>query len=158
MNNKESNGIKAIIDDITYVPNNREVRMKAAFWAKYQTNPVYQAGDIPALADIVSTLNSSSIEKSWKKDGFKEWFLNSDEFRQKSRYLATRAQEELEGLLAMPVGEGGIKASEKLSAIKLAFDLEGSYQKKQKEVKMLDAAIDKMNPAELESYIAKLEG
>ena len=155
MNKNDIKNISNAISSKIYTPSNVEVRMKSAFWAKWTNHPSYVSGDIPAnLAMIVNVLGNSTIEKYWSKEGFRDWFLNSDEYIQRVEYLATRALDVVEGVLA---GGEGIKASDQLKAASMMMEAAGKLNKKKAEVRYLDASLDKMDAKELEAYIAKLE-
>jgi len=155
MNKDDIKNISSAISSKIYTPSNVEVRMKTSFWAKWTNHPSYIAGDIPAsVSMIVNVLGNSTIEKYWSKEGFREWFLNSDEYIQRVEYLANRALDVVEGVLA---GGEGIKASDQLKAASMMMEAAGKLNKKKAEVRYLDASLDKMDAKELEAYISKLE-
>lgn len=155
MNKEDIKNISSAISSKIYTPSNVEVRMKTSFWAKWTNHPSYVSGDIPAsVSMIVNVLGNSTIEKYWSKEGFREWFLNSDEYIQRVEYLANRALDVVEGVLA---GGEGIKASDQLKAASMMMEAAGKLNKKKAEVRYLDASLDKMDTKELEAYISKLE-
>lgn len=72
--------------DLIYRPSELQRKAKIRFWAKMDSNPL-QDRDSVTLEAVKRMTGSGTIEKWWKEPGFKDWFLNSEEHKQRLEYL-----------------------------------------------------------------------
>jgi len=142
--------LEKTIMDLVYTPSHTERRVKAAYIASLEENPVL--GDQPTIASVSALTGDSRIAKWWSKPGFKEWFLNKDEFRQKVEYLATAALDTIEEIMA----DGDANPSSRIAAAKLMMEAARKLPKAgDNGGKFADDRINEMTQKELEIYIAK---
>ena len=94
--------INRLIND-TFRPTEAQRRAKAAFLAAL-TDPTCAIFDVKSIsAGQAATLcHNDSVHTWWKQPGFKAWFLNKDETRQKIKYLTDKALEAATQVLEDP--------------------------------------------------------
>lgn len=137
-----------ILDDLVFMPSTMQRRIKAAFWTKFSQNPIADVGSITAeLAARIA--GNQNVKKWWSQPGFQEWFLNEDEFRQKLEYLAHLALDTIEEVLLNP--DANVNA--KSSMAKLIFEAAHKMPSKWQNTKYMDEQIQRMDLAQLESFI-----
>lgn len=142
--------LAAAAEDLGFQPEPDHRRVKAAFWAKFYEDPKMDR-DRVTLAAVQQYLPDYRLRKWWSMPGFKEWFTNKDEWRQKQEYLVMLAQDEAERILL----DRNANANAKVGLIKFLVESIGRASPKMKEVKMLDDAIHKMTPEQLEEFVKK---
>jgi hypothetical protein len=138
-----------VVGDLIFRPSYEQVQVKAAFWAKFSANPLTdtQNIDLPTAQKFV---NDPRLEKWWTHYGFKEWFLNEEEFLQRLQAIAFLALGTLEEVLMNP----DANPSARVNAAKLAFEAANKMpQKWQKGPQYLDTDIQKMDQAQLENFL-----
>ena len=81
--------------------------------------------------------------------GFKEWFLNEEEFAQKALALAHLALGSLEEVLTNP----DANPSARVKAAKLAIEVANKMPQRWQKTVYLDDQIHKMDRAQLESFL-----
>lgn len=136
------------VDDLTYEPSDAERRAKAQFWAKYYDDPKMDRNSI-SLAAVLDYTGDSRISRWWGKPGFKEWFCNKDEWRQRQEYLVNLAQSVAEDILLDPKAN----PTAKVALIKFLTESIGRAEARIRETKMLDAAVHNMTAEQLEEFI-----
>ena len=139
--------VASLVDDIVYIPSHAEAKLKAEFWVKWQDGPVRSADKITSAA-VAQVLGRQTLNKSWSKVGFKEWFTNSDEFRISAEQYALEAIE-----ITRQVMYQGEKDADKLKAARTLMELGNKFATKQSEIVVADAAIQKMDVSELKEFI-----
>ena len=140
------------VTEITYVPKKLDIKLKAKFWAAYTQQPYYEEGRIPKFTEVRQILNTSSIDKKWKSELFKEWFLDNNTGIAK---LFAERDNMINNLIAITQGDG--KDSDKLKAMSMAFDLMNMGKKPKPIIKMIDSGIDKMEEHEIEAELQRIE-
>ena len=138
-----------VVGDLIFKPTYEQIQVKAAFWAKFSENPLVdsQSIDLPTVQRFV---NDPRLEKWWIHYGFREWFLNEEEFVQRLQAIAFLALGTLEEVLSNP----DANPSARVNAAKLAFEAANKMpQKWQKGPQYLDTDIQKMDQAQLENYL-----
>lgn len=138
------------LDDITFEPNPEMRKLKATFWTQYSTNPM-MSKDKVTMAAIQEATNDTRIRSWWAIDGFKDWFCNKDEWRQKQEYLAGLAQDCAEKILLDPRANPNAK----VALIKFITESVGKAEARIRETKMLDAQVHDMSPEQLQEFLMK---
>jgi hypothetical protein len=141
---------KVLQGELIYLPTPPQRKVKAAFWAVYNENPIMGVDKIN-LATVQQITGSAVVSKWWAKDGFKEWFLNKDETRQRLEYLFNLSLDTAEEILIDP--EANTNA--KVQMIKLLAELTNKMPQKWKQEKFLDENIQKMDKRQLEGFLKK---
>lgn len=150
MNKQDSKKLGAVLDDIIFIPSPIQRKVKAAFWSSYNDNPLFGRDKI-TLAAVESTISDYRLHKWWAQIGFKEWFTNKDEFKQRLEYLANLALDTIEEVLCNP----DANANARMNAAKLMLEAARKMPDKQGEVKYLDERVHTMSKKELEQFIKK---
>lgn len=140
--------VTQVMDDLIFAPNGDQRAVKAAFWAKYASNPLTDIDKITA-GIVQKIIPDSRLARWWSMYGFKEWFLNEDEFRQRIEYIAHLGLDALESILTDP----DANASARVNAAKLALEAANKMPQKWQNTKYLDDHIQKMDQAQLEQFI-----
>lgn len=150
---KVAGKIVEIISDITYVPTYEQRKVKTQFHNRLTDNPICEAHN--ATLAIVQQLvpGDRRITRWWADGGFRDWFLNRDEFRERAESLVHLALDTIEQIL----GDNKAQASARVSAAKLMMEVGRKMPSKSDNdtQKMLDAHISNMNEKELQEYIQK---
>lgn len=142
--------VAQVCDDLLFVPTPDQRQVKAAFWQRYSQSPVLDISKITGTY-VHKLVPDSRIPRWWSMFGFKEWFLNEDEFRQRLEYLANLSLDTLEAILTDP----DANHSARVNAAKLIFEASNKMPKKWEKVAYLDAGVQNMDQAQLESFIRK---
>ncbi len=145
---KAAQHLEIVASELTYIPSGEQRKSKSAFWARFNDNPLCEPQDI-TLAIALQFCNDERLTKWWPQDGFKEWFRNRDEFRQRVEYLVHQALDSLEYVLVDPKAQ----ASAKVNAAKLLMEVARKMPQKNQAEQFLDEKISSMSRKELEEYI-----
>jgi len=149
-NNKAAEILEIVSSELTYLPIPEQRKAKSAFWARFNENPTCEPQDI--TRELAIRLSGDNrITKWWGQDGFREWFRNRDEFRQRMEYLASLALDRLEALLCDPKAN----PSAQVNAAKLIMEVARKTPSKQAVERYLDEQIGQMDKKQLEDYIRK---
>lgn len=140
--------VKSDLDSGLYSPNLREEKLKAKFWQKFKPGPFGSVDNITAT-DIKKVTGSTVVDSSWKKPGFREWFLNQDEEREQIRFLFNKSLKVAEGMLVDPE----VNANARVNIIKMLAEMTGYLTKNKPEEKFSDESINKMNQDQLEEFL-----
>jgi hypothetical protein len=150
-NVKKSKELRSAIEaeiDMTCDISDEMRKVKAAFWAAYQDNPVHS---VITLSMVLQVTNENKVKQWWNLPGFKEWFCNKDEFRQRVEYLANVALDTIEQILINPDANPNARQN----AAKLMIEVANKMPSRHAKEKFLDAQIQEMGKRELEAYIRK---
>ncbi len=139
-----------VASELTYMPSPEQRKAKSAFWARFNDNPICDPQDI-SLAIALQFANDERLSRWWSQSGFKEWFRNRDEFRQRVEYLVHQALDSLEYVLVDPKAQ----ASAKVNAAKLLMEVARKMPQKQVAEQYLDEKIGQMSKQQLQEYIRK---
>lgn len=148
--NNTADILELVVDELTYLPSPEQRRAKSAFWARFSDNPICEPEDI-SLAVALRFSPDNRLSRWWIQPGFKEWFRNRDEFRQRMEYLANLALDSLEGILADPKAQG----TAKVNAAKLIMEVARKTPNKSQAEQFLDEKVSQMSRPQLEEYIKK---
>ena len=157
--NIATNSMLRVIDDgiaeLTFLPSPEHRRIKSAFWASIAENPILDpASDGVSLAAAQRITGDARLPRWWQLPGFKEWFANKDEFRQRVEYLANLALDVAEEVLL----DRDAHPSARVNMTKLVIEVANkipSRASQKDENKFLDARIAQMGREELEEFIRK---
>jgi hypothetical protein len=100
-------------------------------------------------ANVQKIIPDSRLPRWWSMYGFREWFLNEDEFKQRLEYIAHLALDTLEQILTDP----DANHSARVNAAKLAFEAASKMPQKWQKMGYLDDQIQKMDQSQLEQFI-----
>jgi uncharacterized protein with HEPN domain len=102
------------------------------------------------LQHALQVTGASSLKEWWGEAGFKEWFLNREEGREKLEYLFMRALDAAEDILNDP----NAQASARVNMIKVIGELANKFPSKYQE-KFSDEDINRMDEKQLRNYLEK---
>lgn len=144
--------LPALADELQslYIPTANDKRLKAEFWAKMREtlslNPEGTQLTLIEASRCVS--NSKALVEAWKRPGFKEWFGNGDEARQKLEHLFDIGLDSLEHIFkdTDPKSSGS-----KVAALKLVAELARKFPKQESEGQKRD--FSGMSAAEIQQLL-----
>lgn len=139
--------LESIMDEV-FIPNARQRRVKASFWASWNAGP---SKGKPTLAAAIEITKCPAIETWAKNPKFKEYFFNDQDHAQRLEYLFDLGLDTLEEV--MTTAE---KASDRLKAVETVAKLAQKLGRPEAEVKYLDKDVQSMDLNELENVIKKL--
>lgn len=143
--------ISKIADEIIFQPSPLQQTLKAQFWARASSNPFIDKTNL-TLADVQEHVPDPKLKKYWSVPGFKEWFSNQDENRERLDYLWMVGLDAAEMILRDPAAQ----ASAKVNLIKTLAEIQGLVSRgKNKEEKFSDETVNKMSEAELKEWLKK---
>lgn len=137
-------------DFLFYQPSNNDQKLKAKFWNRFSPGPGVNLNSI-TLAGVKRVVNSSSLEQLWLKPGFKDWFLNKDETRERLVYLFNKSLDTLESILDNELAN----ANARMNAVKLLAEMTGHLVKKGGPEKFADQEIENMTENQLKEYLTR---
>jgi len=134
----------------TFNPTDAHRKAKSAFWSHF-----FSTGEIPPATIEVATaarLSGYNQVLDWwdTLEGFKEWFSNGEEFRQKVEYVSDLALETIHAILK----DDSARTGDKLQAAKMALEIAAKFPKAQPKEHFLDQTIAEMGKKELEQFIS----
>ena len=147
----DSNKLAKMIPDLFYQPNNNQQRLKAKFWTRFTPGPFINDFSKLTLEMVMKVTNSPSLKAWWQQPGFKEWFLNKEDEKEKLRYLFDKSLDTLEQILDNP--EANVNA--KVNAVKLLAEMTGNLSRKGAPEKFADQEIENMSESQLQAYLTK---
>lgn len=137
--------------ELFFVPSPLQQQLKAQFWARFEPGPFADKSrlNLPLVQEHV---NDPKLKQYWGVPGFKEWFSNKDEAREKLEYLFMLASSAMEQVLLDP----GANANAKANIFKNLAEMTGRLTKGGKEAdKFSDDQVNKMSEEELRKFIQK---
>lgn len=130
-------------------PTSDQRQVKERFWAPFMRGDI----QVPQKVDLATALRYGSdrrISQWWDIPGFQDWFLNSEEFKDRVEFIAHLALDGIEEVLR----DRTATASSRVAAAKLALEVANKLPKGAgSEGKYLDEKINEMDSKELEKYI-----
>lgn len=148
---KLEDDLSDIISDITYRPSEDQYKVKIAFWHRFNDSPFAGPGDV-TLGVIQKFVSDYRLPKWWANAGFKEWFRNREEFRERVEHLAHKALTTLEQVLD---SDDPKSANAKVGAAKLLMEVARKMPPKHIREIYVDDKIGKMTKVQLEDYIQR---
>lgn len=143
-------GLGELADKALFSPSARQRQVKARFWARFQPSPFQSAPDKMSAAEIAKICDSAMIKDQWHLSGFKDWFLNKEEGRERLEYLFMKSLDTAEAILDDPAAQ----ASAKVNLIKVLAELSNKFPSRYAE-KFADDDIGKMSETQLRAYLEK---
>lgn len=136
---------------VSFTPSADQRKMKARFWAKREASPF--GTDISKLGpeEIARQTRCSALVNWWKKPGFKDWFLNNNEHRERLEYLFDLALNAAEDIL---LNTDPKAQAARVNMVKTISELASKMPNKQQTV-VLDRDIAKMDEHQLREYLSK---
>lgn len=147
---REAEVIELAAGELTYLPTPEQRKSKSAFWVRFNENPICEPAEI-SLSIALRFAGDSRLSRWWSQEGFKEWFRNQEEFRQRLEYLVNLSLDSLENVLIDPKAQ----SSAKVNAAKLLMEVARKMPPRGAVEKYLDEKIAEMDRKQLEEYIAK---
>lgn len=133
---------------LVFRPSRAQQIARANFWTYFS-----QEGSAPpSIIDLATALRfglDMGISEWWSIPGFREWFSNQDEFRQRLEFLANLSLDKLENL----INSEASNANAKVAAIKLIMELSKKLQHRNTADQYLDEKVGQMDKKQLEEYI-----
>jgi hypothetical protein len=139
------------LEKLVFAPTDDQRQVKAAFWAKVQDKPHVNVEELTLTAALYE-VPDSRLREWWHLDGFKDWFTNKDEVRQRMEYLIALGLDAVEDILL--TRDPKIVGSQ-VKALELLCRLTNKEPAKVKEIKLIDKEVQDMSEAELEEFIKK---
>ena len=139
--------LPSLAADVVFMPTPRQIQVKAKFWSRYQPGPFSSPGGITGSVAMEVT-GVRSVADWWGKAGFKEWFLNRDEAREKLEYLFHKALNTAEQILDDPLAQ----ANAKVQMIKVVAELANKFPTKNLE-RFADDDINKMDEQQIMHFL-----
>jgi hypothetical protein len=139
--------LSLVTEELTYIPSIDQRRLKSAFWARVGEDV---QGPL-SLEEISQYVSDRRLSQWWHLSGFREWFLNKSEFRDRIEDLAYKMLDVLEEVATNPKQNG----SSRIAAAKLVFEIAEKMPSRQQEARVLDVEIGKMSKHELEQFVSK---
>lgn len=152
MSNESLRAIEIMANDLTYLPTHEQRKLKSAFWVRFNENPLCEPQDI-SLSVIDRIVHDNRTAKWWSQAGFKEWFRNQEEFRERVESMAHLA---LDTLMTILVTDDPKTSSARVNAAKLLLEVARKLPSRtQPQEKFSDDKIANMDKKQLDAYIAR---
>lgn len=148
-NNTPVNVLQAATSELVFIPTPSQRQVKARLITKLVDNPLLDAASL-TLSEAEQITNSAQLKDWWGRPGFKEWFLDQNEYRQRLEYLFSLALDAAEEIL---LSTDPRSQSARVSMVKLLAELANKVPRET--IKYADDAISKMDKAQIEAFLEK---
>ena len=140
------------LSEFTFEPTDAQRRLKVRFWASMNDVPLNDKNEVnPDL--IRKQTGTSPIVRWWADQGFREWFLNIDEQRQKLEYLFDLALDAARDII---LNDDPKRQSARVQMIKSIAELANKLPQRNVAPKNgITQAIEGMDKAELAMFLEK---
>ena len=132
-----------------FSPTDAMAKVKARFWTKFQPGPLVGVENV-SLSVVAQVTKSAALNRWWDDEGFRDWFLNRDEERERIKYLFNKGLDTIEHILDNPEANANAKAN----LIKMLAEMNGYLGKKPVE-KFADTEINAMSEQQLMGYLER---
>lgn len=149
-NNTPLNIIQTAASELVFIPTPSQRQVKARLITKLTDNPLLDVSSL-TLAEAQQLTNSAQLKDWWGRPGFKEWFLDQNEYRQRLEYLFSLALDAAEEIL---LSTDARSQSARVSMVKLLAELANKLPR-EATVRYADEAIGKMDKAQIEAFLEK---
>lgn len=139
-----------VASELTFLPSYEQRKAKSAFWARFNENPMCEPADI-SLAMASRFTGDNRVSKWWNQDGFRDWFINRDEFRQRLEHLANLTLDMFEEILSDRKASAGAR----VSAGKVVMEVARKMPPRHSTEKFMDEKIGEMDRKQLEEFISR---
>lgn len=139
-------------NELTYIPTAQQRMLKSAFQTRIQESPLEDMKNV-SLPQIQKYVYDSRLPKWWSQPGFREWFTNREEFRERVESLAHLALDTLQKIL---LDEDSKSMSARVNAAKILMEIGKKMPPKGgiREI-YIDDKVSKMGRAELEEFLRR---
>lgn len=137
-------------EKLLYEPSATDRKLKAKFWSRHQGNPIISS-ELITLPEVSAVVNSARVKELWAKPGFREWFLNQDENRERIEYLFTLALDRAEKVLL----DDSMQGSAHVNMIKVLGELANKFPSRYQQEKFTDDEINRMNDMQLRAWLER---
>lgn len=134
-----------------YRPTPLERRAKSIFWTRTLENPLLSTEDLSGRK-LVQITGIGGIANSWNKPGFKDWFTNQGEYRERLHYLFDLALDAAESVL---LSEDPKTQSARVNMIRVVAELANKFPSRYEKDTVETMAIAKLSKTELELYLER---
>lgn len=143
--------LSSAADDILFQPSPLHQTLKAQFWARFTPSPIDDSANL-TLASVLHHVGDSRLKRYWALPGFREWFTNRDENRERVEYLWMVGLDTAESILR----DGQANPAAKVQLLKLLAEVTGRVTRgSQKEEKFSDETVNRMDEKELRGWLKK---
>ena len=142
----EQKKLEQILDDLIFIPTPAQRKAKARYWVRAKQATFTDMG--PTLPEVTRVIKDRRIPAWWQEPGFKEWFRNEEEFKERMEYIANLALDTVEEILGNP----SARESARMAAAKLAIEVAGKMPKADIQ-QFADAKINNMDAGQLRDFI-----
>lgn len=147
-------GIAALSEEVLHQPTDKEKRLKASFWKRIANQPLFDIQNL-SYEQVRSIIGTDALKASWSQPGFKAWFCNREEYRERLEYLFELAMDAAEDILKNVDPKA---QSARVNMVKTISELAGKLQKgnaTQNATALINGTIGQMDKAQLELYLQK---
>ena len=145
----EQKKLEAILSELVFTPSVSQKKLKARFWNRRAQLQLTDGA--PTLVEVAGLIKDKRLPDWWQEPGFKEWFRNEEEFKERVEYLANLALDTIEEVLTSSVA----RESSRIAAAKLMMELGSKLPKGTPDVVYTDEKINSMSEEQLMEYIQK---
>lgn len=146
-----SNPIEIVVAELVYNPSEEQRKLKSAFWLRFNDAPYCDPRSI-TLAVAQKLVPDKRLDRWWSINGFREWFSNAEEWRERAENLAHLALNAIEQVLR---SDDPKAVNAKVNAAKLVLEATSKMPHKGIKEVYVDDKIGKMNRNQLEEYIRR---
>jgi hypothetical protein len=139
-----------LVEELDFVASRSQQEAKAGFWAVAADSPMVDPADL-TLAAVQQLCPDTRIKHWWSQPGFREWFCNKNEWRQRVEYLVNKGLDAIEDVLSDP----DAAPSARVKAFEVLARLSDKEPARVKEVRFSDSFINNMSEAQLEEYVRR---
>lgn len=145
VSDSDINKLSIIRDELVFNPSASQRKAKAKY---YLRSDGILAKEVNATAQGVSKfIDEPAVIKWWSQPGFREWFFNANEAKERLEYLFMLALDTAEAVLL----DDKANANAKVQMIKVLATLSG--RDKDSKEKLLDEQIQRMTAEQLREFI-----
>lgn len=141
-----------LVEDLDFIPSKEQRQLKAAFWSSQMENPLIDPEEELSLEAVKRGCRDRRLNSWWKNKGFRDWFQNREEFRQRVEYVAQLALDTIEEVLM----DRDANPSARVNAAKLAIEVANKLPpRKIEKASYLDEEVNRMDEKELTEFIKR---
>lgn len=138
------------VAELTFCPAPEHRRIKSAFWALQNEGQFEPGTEIP-LSLALRLTGDGRLSRWWPQPGFRDWFCNKDEFRQRLEYLSHLALDAAEEILLDRKANPGAR----VNMAKLVIEAANKMPQKYAREVFADEKINQMDKRQLQDYISR---
>jgi len=144
--------LQDVTAELIFVPEKEHQKLKAQFWARFSASPFADMDNV-TLSQVLEKVQDARLRKWWSVTGFKEWFTNRDEHRERLEYLFDLGMSRAESILMQ---DDPKSAGAQVNLIKLIGELTGRISGRgSKDEKFSEAKINNMSEADIQKFLEK---